>query len=189
MFFCPCHLVSLKSPVSVPQLHIITNYLPTVFIFQVSLTLCWILTLPLMLRFVRSGYCLSVVHSHVLFIVYLSKSRLVSLVFLTSGSAMPFVPYFVTKSSLLWSLHLGPPFAPRSWQKDSPRMDPAELQALESPFAALADCLAVTQFHSSHLFLFHSCTSPLITSPQYLVSRFPSLIAESSPYLSCHVCS
>ena len=38
--------------------------------------------------------------------------------------------------------------------------------------------------YSSHLFLFHSCTSSLITSPQYLVSRFPSLIADSSPYLS-----
>ena len=28
------------------------------------------------------------------------------------------------------------------------------------------------KFHSRHLFLFHSCTSSLITSPQYLVSRF-----------------
>ena len=34
-------------------------------------------------------------------------------------------------------------------------------------------------------FPFCSCTSSLITSPQHLVSRFPSLIAKSSPYLSC----
>ena len=32
--FFPCHLVSLKSPVSVPQLHLITNHFPTVFSFQ-----------------------------------------------------------------------------------------------------------------------------------------------------------
>ena len=30
---------------------------------------------------------------------------------------------------------------------------------------------------------FHSCTPSLIPSPQYLVSRFPSLIAESSPHV------
>ena len=31
------------------------------------------------------------------------------------------------------------------------------------------------QVHSSHLSLFHSCTPSPITSPQYLVSRFPSV--------------
>jgi len=35
-------------------------------------------------------------------------------------------------------------------------------------------------------FLFHSCTSSPITSPQYLVSRFPAVMARSSPCHSCH---
>jgi len=44
MFVFPCHIVHSSHLFSVLQLHLITNHLPTVFSFLVSLTHCKILT-------------------------------------------------------------------------------------------------------------------------------------------------
>ena len=103
MFF-PCHLVHSSHLFSVPQLHLITNHLPTVYSFQVSLTHCKILTLPSTLTPRLSGQVFAANHSSIvlLFTVLLFTHSLVCLfshslvlscyflprlVFLTTGSA------------------------------------------------------------------------------------------------------